>query len=331
MSNDALDGVLRLGGEPCAHLDETRVHAALTRDPRAYYLYLKQQLAAIAAGEMLIELPPKQVFDDGPGAGDFRVMPCIVRNGQTARKTVKIVGTNFAQQIVPGQITVGKAFCLHPSENFITHIFDACLLSSARTGACATLAVELLAAQRRLVTVLGAGRVGYYASFYLSFLDGIEEITLCDLKPGKARDVAACLAKLAPGVRFSAKEPGQLGPTDVVVLATTSSTPLCAPPAWGSRLVVSLGADIDEQSELDRRWAKAADLYVDSFDSLRFGDLRNWLDAGLITAEQVTDLQAVLRKEHAPSSDRPRVFVSTGSALFDNLTIGYLLERELTE
>lgn len=326
MSNEALDGVLRLEGEPCAFLDEARVHAALTRDPRAYYRYLKAQLAAIAAGEMSVELPAKQVFSDGPGAGDFRVMPCIVRDGQTARKTVKIVGTNLAQKIVPGQITVGKAFCLHPSENFITHVFDACLLSSARTGACAALAVELLAAQRRNVTVLGAGRVGYYAALYLSFLDGVEEITLCDLKPGKAHEVAACLANRAPGVRFSAKNPG---PADVVVLATTSSTPLCAPPAWNARLVVSLGADIDEQSELDRRWARAADLYVDSLDSLRFGDLRNWLDAGLITAEQVTDLQAVLRKGHAPSSGRPRVFVSTGSALFDNLTIGYLLECEL--
>lgn len=330
MSNEALDEVLRLGGEPCAHVDEARVHAALTRDPRAYYRYLKEQLAAIAAGEMSVDLPAKQVFSDGPGAGDFRVMPCIVRHGQTARKTVKIVGTNLAQRIVPGQITVGKAFCLHPSENFITHIFDACLLSSARTGACAALAVERLAAQRRCVTVLGAGRVGYYAALYLSFLDGVEEITLCDIRPGKAREAAVCLVDRAAGVRFNAKEPGQLGPTDVVVLATTSSTPLCAPPAWGARLVVSLGADIDEQSELDRRWAKEADLYVDSLDSLRFGDLRHWLDAGLITAEQVTDLQAVLRKEHAPSSDRPRVFVSTGSALFDNLTIGYLLERATT-
>jgi len=85
------------------------------------------------------------LFSDPGDAGDFRVMPCVVRRGGRVRKTIKVVGTNLAQQVVPGQITVGKALALHPVENFVTDLFEACLLSSARTGACAALALDLLA------------------------------------------------------------------------------------------------------------------------------------------------------------------------------------------
>jgi ornithine cyclodeaminase/alanine dehydrogenase-like protein (mu-crystallin family) len=89
---------------------------------------------------------------------------------------------------------------------------------------------------------------------------------------------------------------------------------------------VSLGADIDSQSELDPAWARYADIYCDSLDSLRFGDLRAWSEAGRIDAAEVTGLLECLRQS-PPEPTRPRVFVSTGSALFDNLTAYYLLER----
>jgi ornithine cyclodeaminase/alanine dehydrogenase-like protein (mu-crystallin family) len=110
----------------------------------------------------------------------------------------------------------------------------------------------------------------------------------------------------------------------VVVLATTSQVPVISPPGWGANLVVSLGADADSQSELDAAWARCADLYCDTLDSLRFGDLRAWIEAGIVDPAGVADLLAVMRRD-PPASDRPRVFISTGSALLDNLTAGYLL------
>jgi ornithine cyclodeaminase/alanine dehydrogenase-like protein (mu-crystallin family) len=109
-------------------------------NPEDYYEYAKNTLLCIAAGKLSIELPPKQLFCDEDPASDFRIMPCIIKGKTNTRKTVKIVGTNIRQQLAPDQITVGKAFNMHPQENFISHIFDACILSSARTGICATLA-----------------------------------------------------------------------------------------------------------------------------------------------------------------------------------------------
>ena len=90
---------------------------------------------------------------------------------------------------------------------------------------------------------------------------------------------------------------------------------------------MSLGADTDFQSELDPAWASVADIFVDTMDSARFGDLGAWLKAGLICEDRLVDLFGVISKG-VERKGRQRVFVSTGSALFDNLTIGYLLERE---
>jgi ornithine cyclodeaminase/alanine dehydrogenase-like protein (mu-crystallin family) len=111
----------------------------------------------------------------------------------------------------------------------------------------------------------------------------------------------------------------------VVVLATTSEAPVASPPGWGANLVVSLGADVDSQSELDPAWARAADIYCDTLDTLRFGDLRAWIESGIVDPAGVTDLLQVYRRP-PPASERQRVFVSTGSALFDNLTARYLLD-----
>jgi ornithine cyclodeaminase/alanine dehydrogenase-like protein (mu-crystallin family) len=184
---------LRVHHEPCEYVEERAVHDALVARPLAYLDYLHDSLAAIASGRIVVEQPPKQVFADvvndrGPtsAGGDFRVMPCIVRRESRVWKTVKIVGTNVVRKTVPDQITVGKALCIDAAENHITHIIEACLLSSARTGACAAIAVNQLAVSRRRVLVVGAGRVGSYAAFYVSALQGVEEITFVDDAPERA-------------------------------------------------------------------------------------------------------------------------------------------------
>ncbi len=323
-----LEEVLRIAPEPCKTYSDFQVHRILTDHPRDYLNYLRAELAAIAAGTARLELPPKQVFTDSNDQGDFRVMPCIVRRAGCARKTVKIVGTNLAQTVVPGQITVGKAFALHAEENFVTHIFDACLLSSARTGACAALAMELLAPCRRSVAVWGAGRVGYYAAFYAASLKGVDRVSLADSIPGRAGQASRLLSRQVPGVEFSAQALEETGTCDVLVLATTSAKPICSPPGPGAGLIVSLGADMDTQHELDPAWAGIADIFVDGEDCLRFGDLAAWLERGLIEQSAPVPMLSLLRHPPASGPGRTRLFVSTGSALLDNLTIGYILDSE---
>ena len=322
----ALPRHLRLGREPCRYYTEAEVHAALTADPAGYFRFVKRTMAGIAAGRVTVTAPPKQVFDDPATGGDFRVMPCELRAGSRRVKTVKVIGTNTVQRKVRDQITVGKVLVLDPRENFVSAVMEACLLSSARTGVCAALAIDVLARARARLVVLGSGRVGHYAALYAIASGGVRQVTFCDPVRGRARDLAKWFGAEFPGVTSDASPVGAITAADVVVLATTSAVPVASPPCWGANLVVSLGADTDTQSELDPAWARCADIYCDSLDSLRFGDLRAWAEAGQIDATAVTAILEALR-DSPRGGDRPRVFVSTGSALFDNLTVHYLLER----
>jgi ornithine cyclodeaminase/alanine dehydrogenase-like protein (mu-crystallin family) len=113
-----------------------------------------------------------------------------------------------------------------------------------------------------------------------------------------------------------------------LVLATTSKDPVCSPGTSPPQLIVSLGADTDFQRELDPAWASRASLFVETLDSVRYGDLRSWLAAGLISEDQLTDLFSLLNKDVVlDDSGKTRIFVSTGTALFDNIAISYLLSR----
>src|SRR5262249_502568 len=208
--------------------------------------YLHDSLTGIADGRIVVEQPAKQVFADvndrepTSAGGDFRVMPCVVRRETRVWKTVKVVGTNVVQRSVPDQITVGKALCIDPPENHITHIIEACLLSSARTGACAAIALKQLAVSRRRVLVVGAGRVGSYAAFYASTLQDVEEITFVDLPRDRA-EAAAALATdtFKSAAVFRTGEAGSPIEADAVIVATTAHIPVLAPTSTQARLVVS--------------------------------------------------------------------------------------------
>jgi ornithine cyclodeaminase/alanine dehydrogenase-like protein (mu-crystallin family) len=321
--------VLRNAIEPCIVIRDSEAHFALTRNPQQYFSHMRARLQSIAAGSMRVEMPPKQVFADPGGASDFRLMPCVTRSAERVIKSVKLVGTNIAQVTVPDQITVGKALVVDPQENYVTHIVDACLLSSARTGLCAALAIDLLATRTQRLIVIGSGRVGYYAAFYAAAVCGVRDIIFTDRVAGRATAAATALQTRIPGIRCAASAYDQLTDTNIVVLATTSTSAVCAPPAWNAELVISLGADIDLQAELSPAWADAADIYVDTMDTTRFGDLKAWLSEGLIDAGAITDFSGLLVSgSKKVVAGRQRLFVSTGSALFDNLTLEYLLQNE---
>ena len=273
-----------------------------------------------------MHLPAKQVFKAADEAGDFRVMPCILGSGEARLKVVKIIGTNKQSRRIPDQISVGQAFLLDNNDNSITHAFQACLLSSARTGACAVLAIEKLARRRRRVRIIGSGRVGYYCGLFCTQIPGIGEVVFVDRDPERAQAAAALLTRQCPWLNFHTATVDEADDTDVLVLATSSATAFCLPPAGDADLILSLGADTDDQHELDPAWLGLASLYVDSLDSVNYGDLKAWTGKGLLEGEELTDLLALYRHPVRQDEGRARVFISTGMALFDALTIGYLME-----
>lgn len=316
--------VLRLSDEPGRYWSDRQVHAALTADPAGFIRFMTDGVRAVSHGFAQTNMPPKQIFADedieGDFRGDFRIMPCVLRWGTRYWKTVKVVGTNNAQRIVPDKITVGKALVLHPEENFVTDVIDACVLSSARTGACAAIGASALGAPRARVAIVGSGRVGFYSALYLCAQGGVSGLVFHDAVAVRAEHAAQALAALYPHIEIGTRsgEPD----ADLVIIATTSTRPLLHPARTPAVTVISLGADTDEQRELDPAWRQEADLFVESLDSLRYGDLKHWG----VSPTEVTELSRLFTSGRQAARDRS-VFISTGSALFDNLAIGYLLEN----
>ena len=324
-TDSLLQQVLRVHDEPYRYYNDWEVHDLLTRKPIEYLDHLLEILDSLAREESAIELPHKLVFEDEGAMSDFRVMPCVLRHPERVCKTVKLVGTNTSQRQVPDQITVGKAFALDPEENYINAGFAGCLLSSARTGACAATAARLLSKNAERVAIVGAGRVGYYAAFYIAALGNTSEFIFHDRREERAQEAARALQRACPaiiGTTVTEKEPE----ADVVVLATDSLVPVYGKHRPTARLIISLGADTHWQHELSPRVLENAAICVDTLDSFGYGDLRLWHKEGRISREQVTDLIGLLRERPEPAGQT--VFISTGSALFDNLTIDYLLDRE---
>ncbi|MGA0034190.1 MAG: NAD(P)-binding domain-containing protein [Burkholderiales bacterium] len=320
--------VLRTAPEPWMAIGDAEVHRLLTESPRDYFEHMLERLHDIAAGRTKVELPPKQVFPDVDSTADFRVMPCVTRSSEGVTKTVKLVGTNISQLRVPDQITVGKALVIDAIENYITHIVDACLLSSARTGMCATLAMHLLAPDARKIAIIGSGRVGYYSALYAVSCCNASEVTFLDRDPRRAATAAQAMSERFPALTCRSADAADIGTHDVVLLATTSETPPCTPQDWNAQLIISLGADIDHQSELDESWAGKVDLYVDNPDSARFGDLKKWTAKNHLKPGSIRQISDLLNSpDTRTGKSRQKLFISTGSALFDNLTLEYLLRR----
>ena len=325
-----------LGDEPCIWFDDHHCHARLTAQPVTFLDALQDDLRQIALRRLTADFPPKQLFrdlilDDGASGGDFRVMPCVVSGPDRTTKTVKIVGSNFRRKQIPSRMTVGRALYLDPRENFVSAEFAAFALSGARTGACAALARRLLG-QGRIVTLYGAGPVAWYAAFYLASDKRLEYLRVIDPDDAKAQRTLASLKEIFPSLRGECNATATIADeAETVILATDSTQPFFHPAMTHASLIISLGADSDEQSELHPDWACHANLLTDLEDSACLGDLKRWKTAGLINDTSLTDLIGLLR---APNPRKPvgrrTVFVSTGSALLDNLTIHYLLERSGT-
>ncbi|MDH5436214.1 MAG: hypothetical protein OEX83_05585 [Gammaproteobacteria bacterium] len=321
-----LEQVLRITPEPYTYITDQEVHQLLTAQPDKYYQFIKHALVDITHNKASIELPPKQIFSGATYQGDWRVMPCQFTRGKHVRKTVKLVGTNFEQRVISDQITVGKAFAIHPHDNHIMHIFEACLLSSARTGLCATLAVDLLASITSKITIIGCGRVAYYAALYITNICQVDDVYFYDTNKQRAENMVTALNNEIEKTNFHCLTTPHDVDTDIVIVATNSEQAILSPDDTNATLIISLGADTETQHELSNKWPQQATLFVDTKDSIRYGDLSAWQRNGLCSSDDLTDIFGLLRDDKMnKADDEQRVFISTGSALFDNLTIDYLI------
>lgn len=317
---------VNLTHEPCRYRSDADIFIKLTEDPAGYLEYVESVLYSIRRGFSSHLTPDKCII--GGTDGDFRSMPSELHHRKCITKIVKVVGTNNTQRIVRGKITVGKVLNLHPEENFVTDILEANILSSARTGILSILATKKLGLDLHSATVIGCGNVGFFCAYYLCSLTNVKKVTFEDLDSNLEWSIVKWFREKYPDIIF---EPSSASDSlklmdDLIICATSSKQPLFDPITSRANMIVSVGADTSYQRELNfgntLQLLENFNLVVDSYDALNYGDCL----AHKITPDQVKLLNVF--DPFSAGNKKRNIFISTGNALFDNITVGYLCNND---
>ncbi len=168
-------------------------------------------------------------------------------------------------------------------------LFDGGYLTDLRTAAAGAIAVRYLAVPTvRTVAIIGTGIQSRLQPALIKLVRPFDTVRVS----GRRREAAEATAKEIGGVVAETVEAAVDG-ADVIVTVTASRSPLLrkewiAPGA----LVIAVGSDGPHKQELDVGVLAQADRVI--ADSLpqcaRLGEIHHAIDAGVITAERVTEL-----------------------------------------
>lgn len=317
--------LLRLADEPCTYIDEMQAHDVIMDGCCEFMDQLTEFYIAWGNDDIEVTLPLKQVFVDDEIQGDFRLMPCMVRNNTL--KFVKVIGTNEEELTVKDKICVGKSLLIDYYDNHVYAIIDVCALSSFRTAAVSALAFCCCRPGPETVGIIGLGRIGFYTSYILHHWLGIDSFLVSDNNERSCENFMSLAEHYLPGASF------ELLPTDeaiarshAVFVATTSDTPLVSS-CNGAHLefISSVGADADNLSELDASLLATHGVLTDSAQSMCLGDMKRWLQSGALNSSNVTELKAAV-KERGTSKGKV-LFISTGIAVQDVLVNRFVYEK----
>jgi len=152
--------------------------------------------------------------------------------------------------------------------------------------------------------------------FYMCATTQVERVIVCDTNIGAAQAFVAWFSQLFPAVQFCAS--ADCLKSDIVMCATTSKTPLFDVAHSTAQTIISAGADTEYQRELvfdvD---AHEFGIIVDSYDALNYGDCLHY---------ELIEPDVLLYKNIMYRSYYRNVFITTGNALLDNITIRYICE-----
>jgi ornithine cyclodeaminase/alanine dehydrogenase-like protein (mu-crystallin family) len=317
--------LLRLADEPCVYIGEMQAHDVMMDGCCEFMDLLRDFYVAWGSDAIDVTLPLKQVYVDDEVKGDFRLMPCIMK--QSALKFVKVIGTNEEELTVKDKICVGKSLLIDYYDNHVYAILDVCALSSFRTAAVSVLAFNFSGPQPEGVGIVGLGRIGFYTAYILHHWLGVNSFVVSDTEERSCDNFTSLTEQYLPNVSF------ELLPTDEAIavsralfVATTSDRSLVHS-ANGAHLqfISSVGADADNLSELDESLLDTHDVLTDSTQSMCLGDMKRWLQNGTLNSDDVTELKTVVRER---DTSRGKVlFISTGIAVQDVLVNRFVYEK----
>ncbi len=205
-------------------------------------------------------------------------------------------------------------------------VMNGAALTAQRTGAVGGLAVRILAGESvETGGILGAGVQGYQQARYLLFNRRLGRLNICDLNPDAARNMGEALSREFEHVTYTVCHSAEelVEQSDVVIAATTSSTPLfdLSPKRIAGKLFISIGSFRPDMKEFPDSVIQTADrVYVDTlFACVESGDIAIPLAQEKVEKTKIRPF-AELMKKPLHSQGETLFFKSVGMALFDLAT-----------
>jgi len=319
--------LLRLEDEEHIHFTELQIHDVLVEHIPEFMEYLKTFYEKWHSSDTLVNLPKKQVFQTEDINGDFRIMPCMINENYNI-KAVKVIGTNEENKVIKDKICVGKAFLIHPYDNYIYAMFDVCVLSSFRTAAISVLAYHLLqTSQKSAIGIIGTGRIGFYTALILHKWLQVDHFYCNDINQKNRENFLKLKEQYMPHVRIDFIDVNEMETTCESVFLATDSTQaiLNAQNAQKFKFISSVGADADNLSELDASLLEERTIVTDSYHSMMLGDLKVWEDRNIIDQNSVIELSTLLNDKNTQM--QKILFISTGIATQDALISQFVYDK----
>jgi ornithine cyclodeaminase/alanine dehydrogenase-like protein (mu-crystallin family) len=290
---------------------------------------MRSTLIAVSAGQGHQPLRSKVA---PPGLDGFLgLMPGYI-GGETPALGIKMLGIYHGNSAIGKDSHQGVVMLLDPATGEPQAIVNATAITSIRTAAVSAIATDVLARpDASVLAVIGTGFQAQWHVRALALVRGLSHVRLTGRDAARGRSVAADLSdETGLAVEFIASTAAALDGADIVVTATTSSTPVLEY-GWLSpgAHVNAVGACLPSSRELDTATVAASLFVVDRRESAiaEAGDYRFAAsEAGFGPEHIAAELGEILAGTAAGRSndDELTVFESLGLAVEDLAAARYV-------
>ena len=204
------------------------------------------------------------------------------------------------------------------------------LLTALRTAAASAISIDRLArADARVLGIVGAGHQAGFQLRAAAKARGFERVIAWNLHSDMLPKLGAVAAEL--GLPFEAVPLERMVEADVIVTITSSpaASLMAAHVSPGAHLAC-MGTDTVGKQEVEPALLAAASLFTDEVaQSVSIGEAQHAVAAGLLSAEAITPLGAVLIGAHQgrASDQQITLFDGTGVGLQDLAVAGVAVAR----
>ncbi|MFX1388225.1 MAG: ornithine cyclodeaminase family protein [Promethearchaeota archaeon] len=293
--------------------------------------YVEEAYKQLTLGNAIV---PQRIAITDPAPGLTLIMPGIIGGEMNAlaTKIVSVYKQNPEKYNMP--TVLAKIMVQDINTGDIVGIMDGSLITAMRTGAATGVSVKYLA--RKNSTTLGIFSAGVQArkqvsAVYWGLNEKLLKCKVYDLKKDVAKDFKKEIEKEL-GIDIEIAESGDdlLSNTDIIVAATTSTTPLFSGDkvAEGTH-ISSIGAHAPDARELDSTIIKRASLLTAGLKEACLAEAGDYIipiDEGIITEDKILSIGEIITgsKPGRTADSEITVFKSVGISAQD-VAVGKLV------